>query len=245
MNRECEIIRDLLPLYADDACSTASREIVDEHLKACPDCTAYLGQIRAGEAELGLKEEKALVIEHQARRFKRRSAAVGSVISTLFMIPILICLIVNLTSGRTLDWFYVVVAGMLVAASLIVVPLMAPDNKLFWTFCAFCVSLIVLLAVCAMYTHGSWFFVASSATLFGLSVLFLPFVIKAAPLRPWVKGRSKTLLVLGTDTILFANMMNMISLHSKGISFTALVTALVIAGLCLLIADVTWKGRKQ
>ena len=32
MNKECEVIRDLLPLYADDVCSVASRNIIAEHL---------------------------------------------------------------------------------------------------------------------------------------------------------------------------------------------------------------------
>ena len=218
---------------------------MDEHLKECADCASYLDQIRSSEAEGDLKDEKALVIRHQAKRFKRRSAAVGSVISALFMVPILICLIVNLTSGRTLDWFFVVAAGMLVAASLIVVPLMVPEDKLFWTFCAFCASLIVLLAVCALYTRGSWFFVAASASLFGLSVVFLPFAIRAKPLRPWVEGRNKALLVLGVDGVLFGNMMNVISWHQKGFGFTMLVAVLVVAALGLMIADMTIKGRNK
>ena len=245
MNRECEIIRDILPLYVDSACSDASREIVEDHLKECPDCAAYLEEIRSSEAEDDLKDEKALVIRHQARRFKRRSAAVGSIISALFMIPILVCLIVNLTSGRTLDWFFVVVAGMMVAASVTVVPIVAPESKLFWTFCAFCLSLIVLLAVCCLYSHGNWFFVASSASLFGLSVLFLPFAIKAKPLRPWVQGHNKALLVLAVDGILFGNMMNVISMHQKGFGFTMLVAVLVIAALGLVVANVMVKGRNE
>ena len=247
MNRECEIVRDILPLYADDVCSATSREIIDEHLKTCPDCAAYLEQIRASEAEGELRQERALVIKNQARRFKRRSAAVGSVISTLFMVPILICLIVNLTSGRTLDWFFVVAAGMLVAASLIVVPIVVPENKLFWTLCAFCVSLVILLAVCALYTHGNWFFVAASASIFGLAVVFLPFAIKAKPLRPWVEGHNKALLVLAVDCILFGNMMNVISWHQKGFGFTMLVALLIIAALGLLVTNVMLKekGKKR
>ena len=148
MNKECEIVRDLLPLYVDDVCSESSRDIVETHLKECADCAAYLEQIRSDEAEEDLKEEKGLVIQRQAKRFRRRSAVAGSIVSGIFMVPILVCLIVNLVSGRTLDWFFVVLAGMLVAASLVVVPLMASESKLFWTFCAFTVSLVVLLAVC-------------------------------------------------------------------------------------------------
>jgi len=243
MNKECEIVRDILPLYLDSVCSPSSREIIDEHLKTCPDCAAYLEDIRASEAESALKSEKSLVIRDQARRFKRRSAATGSVISALFMIPILICLIVNLTSERTLDWFYIVVAAMLVVASLTVVPIMVPENKLFWTLCAFCGSLVILLAVCALYTRGDWFFVAASASIFGLAVIFLPFAIKAKPLRPWVEGRNKALLVLAVDFILFGNMMNVISLHQKGLGFTMLISLLVIAALGVLVANVAMKNR--
>ena len=244
MNKECEIVRDILPLYADHVCSDTSREIIDEHLKTCPDCAAYLEDIRASEAESALKSEKSLVIRDQARCFKRRSAATGSVISALFMIPILICLIVNLTSERTLDWFYIVVAAMLVVASLTVVPIMVPENKLFWTLCAFCGSLVILLAVCALYTRGDWFFVAASASIFGLAVIFLPFAIKAKPLRPWVEGHNKALLVLAVDFILFGNMMNVISLHQKGLGFTMLISLLVIAALGLLVANVMMKNRR-
>ena len=243
MNKECEIVRDILPLYIDDACSASSREIIEEHLSECPDCTAYLEQLRASEIEAGLKDEKAMVIENQARRFKRRSTAAGSVTSALFMIPILVCLIVNLTTGRMLDWFFVVVAGLLVAASLTVVPAMAPKDKLFWTFCAFCGSLLVLLAVCCLYAHGTWFFIAASASLFGLSVVFLPFVIRAKPLQKAIEGRNKTMIVLVVDAILFGNMMNMISLNVKSFFLTAVMALLTIAAVGLLAYDIIQKGR--
>ncbi len=245
MNKECEIIRDILPLYVDDACSEASREIVEGHLKQCEDCAAYLEQIRAGEAEGELRDEKAQVIRNQVRRFKRRSAAAGSAVSALFMIPILVILIVNLNAGLALGWFYVVAASMLVAASLIVVPIMVPESKLFWTFCAFTASLMILLAVCCLYTRGDWFFIAASATLFGLSVVFLPFVIRARPLRPWVEGRNKALLVLAVDGILFFSMLNVISLHQKGFGFAIVMALFAVAALGLLAAGVVTKGRNR
>ena len=33
MNIDCCVIGDLLPLYADESCSDASRALVDDHLK--------------------------------------------------------------------------------------------------------------------------------------------------------------------------------------------------------------------
>ncbi|NBI82762.1 zf-HC2 domain-containing protein [Clostridiaceae bacterium] len=48
MNKiSCEIVRDLLPLYADDAVSDASRALVEAHLEACENCRKVLENCRA------------------------------------------------------------------------------------------------------------------------------------------------------------------------------------------------------
>ena len=86
--------------------------------------------------------------------------------------------------------------------------------------------------------------VAASASLFGLSVAFLPFAIRAKPLRPWVEGRNKAALVLAVDGILFANMLSMISLQQKGLGFAMLIVVLVLAALGGVATYVTVKGRK-
>ena len=241
MKTDCEVIRDLLPLYADDVCSGSSRQLIEEHLEECPDCTAVLERLRNSEIESGLQEEKEQVIQHQAKQFKRRSATVGSVVSGVFMIPVLVCLIVNLASGAALSWFFIVLAGLAVAASLIIVPLMVPEDKLFWTFCAFTVTLLFLLAVCCFSTHGSWFYTAASAVLFGLSVIFLPFAVRARPVRGLIGNFSRPLLVLSVDAILFANMMNMISLPAKGLFKTLFVLALCVGAAWLLITAIKQK----
>ena len=46
MNKNCEIVQDLLPLYIDDVCSETSREMIREHLSGCPDCTKLLKQMQ-------------------------------------------------------------------------------------------------------------------------------------------------------------------------------------------------------
>ena len=38
----CEMIRDLLPLYADGVCSEESRKAVNEHLASCKECSDML-----------------------------------------------------------------------------------------------------------------------------------------------------------------------------------------------------------
>ena len=236
---DCDVIRDLLPLYADDACSGKTRELVETHLKECPACSKMLSLMRETTVEKALQTEKNEVILYGQKRFKRRSALVGAVLSGLFMIPILVCLIVNIASGQGLGWFFIVLASLLVAASVTVVPLMAAENKLLLTFAAFCVSLVVLLGVVCLHTHGSWFFIASSASLFGLAVLFLPFVVKAKPVQTWLGSANRWIVVLGLEAVLFINMMNAIL---PGSGFGHWILALgALAGLGMIGMEIMRK----
>ena len=47
------VIKDLLPLYADCCCSEESAAIVREHLSECPVCAAALAAMRAPAGEAG------------------------------------------------------------------------------------------------------------------------------------------------------------------------------------------------
>ena len=42
----CEIIRDLLPLYADEICSESSKQLIEEHIAACESCKNELEDYR-------------------------------------------------------------------------------------------------------------------------------------------------------------------------------------------------------
>ena len=214
MNRTCDIVQDLLPLYIDGICSDASRQMVGEHLKSCPDCSAIWKQLNNTEVETQLKTEKTGVVERQAKVFKRRSAFAGAIVAGILMIPVLICLIVNLAAGSGLSWFFIVLASLILAASLIVTPLMIPEHKCLWTLGLSTAALMLLLGVCCIYTHGNWFFVAASACLFGLAVVFLPFVVKSRPLRDYTKDR-KGLICMITDTVLYLLMMVCIGFYAE------------------------------
>jgi len=47
MNNQCDIIRDLIPLYQDHVCSPASREAVRAHVAECAACKALLDEMNA------------------------------------------------------------------------------------------------------------------------------------------------------------------------------------------------------
>ena len=45
MKLECDVIRDLLPLYAEKLASPASSALVEQHLAECEACRAELEQM--------------------------------------------------------------------------------------------------------------------------------------------------------------------------------------------------------
>ena len=112
------------------------------------------------------------------------------------------------------------------------------EDKLFWTFCAFCVTLTVLLGVCSLYSGGKWFLTAASASLFGLALIFLPFAVRSRPIKRLIGSFSRPVVILAADLILFANMMNMITLRSKSVFVTVVMLILCAAGGYLLFAAV-------
>lgn len=233
MKINCNIIRDLLPLYADQICSNESRELVDEHLTECKDCSALLQQIRNTEIETDLKIEAENVLHHQADFFKRKSAVIGTAIAAIFMIPVVVCLIVNLAVGAALDWFFIVLASLVVAASLTVVPLVVPENKFLWTLGTFTVSLLMLFGVICIYTHGTWFFIVSSSVLFGFSVCFLPFAVYTRPLKTLL-GNQKGLTVMTISTLFFGLMMLSIGLYTKSSEFGRIAPVISLPILALV-----------
>ncbi len=67
MNHPCNLIKDLLPLYHDDVCSSESREIVQQHLSECADCKSYYEELCI--------EEEVPVIPNQADREQQKAAS--------------------------------------------------------------------------------------------------------------------------------------------------------------------------
>ena len=142
-------------------------------------------------------------------------------------------LIVNLATGAGLTWFFIVLAGILVAASLIVCPLMVPENKMITTMGSFTASVILLLAIINIYSHGTWFLVAASATLFGLTMLFAPFIVFRRPVNAYVK-KSKGLAIMAAYTATFFLMMTCIGITAGAKDFfpMALSISVPLVSIC-------------
>lgn len=75
MRKNCDLIKDLLPLYADDVCSDESRKAVEEHIKECSECKSELEKLRKSVTVSPQKD--AAVLKRIKRRLRVEKIAVG------------------------------------------------------------------------------------------------------------------------------------------------------------------------
>ncbi len=228
----CELIQDLLPLYQDNICNDFSRTVVEAHVQECPDCRQIMEKLNNDQLETKLSREKNSVLLAHSKKERKITFLIGVVTAGILMIPVIVCLICNLAVGHGLDWFFIVLAALLVTASISVVPLTVPDHTALWTLGCFTASLLLLLFTICLYTGGNWFFLASVPTLFGLSVFFMPYIIRKLPL-PGPFAANKALLVMIWDTLWLYGVIEVCGFHTDFSDYRRI--ALQITSFCLLL----------
>lgn len=90
----CEIIQDLIPLFADGCASSSSAKLVGEHLEGCSECRAYASSYARASKISAAKSKKTrefdidieLPYQHLAKkiRIRRRintACTIGAVIA--------------------------------------------------------------------------------------------------------------------------------------------------------------------
>ena len=74
---DCAIIRDLLPLYADDVVSRESKVLISEHLAACGACKDELAKLQGEVRKLHANNAKVNVLKSMKRKICRRNVLVS------------------------------------------------------------------------------------------------------------------------------------------------------------------------
>lgn len=95
MKITCDIIKDILPLYAEHMVSEASERMVEEHLSSCESCRKYLEEIRAPEAYTQ-KADKVPVKKLKSLLIRKRMQAV--IISVFISFALAVIIGANLTA---------------------------------------------------------------------------------------------------------------------------------------------------
>jgi transcriptional regulator with XRE-family HTH domain len=167
-----------------------------------------------------------------AQKYVRMIIRYRNILSIIYGISLIACLICNLAIQHKLSWFFIVLTSEMIAMSLTLVPVMISERKALVTLGVFTISLSLLLMTCSLYTGGNWFFVAFISVLFGLTFIFLPFILHSIYL-PQIINEKKTLIYFIVETLLLFLLLFTCNLYTGGGWF--LKTALPITMFSLTL----------
>ncbi len=182
-----------------------------------PDIT----MVQALAAELGVSGQELISAseDHEGRAATRdagryrswRSAILWST-GIAYAATLLTTAIVNLSVSHTLDWFWIVLAAVGIAASLTTLPLLGLPRSGWWALGGATVSLLALLIIVwAQHSSGTWVWIAIAAVAAGLLCIFTPVVLRLAPL-PAGLARHRTVLSLAVATVALVLLLLVIAL---------------------------------
>ena len=158
-------------------------------------------------------------------------------------------LIGNLLAFGGLGWFPIAAAAECIAMSLTLLPVLLSDGPRTAAVAgSFSASVLLLLAACAWYGEGGWFWTAAAGTLLALTVLLLPPVLRSIPLPKPLQNR-KASLYLGTCMVVY--LVNL-ALWTAGNGWFWVATAGSFLGTSALLSPVflrqllpqNWQRRK-
>ena len=85
------IFRDLLPLYVDEVCSLESRKMIEEHLKECAECKAYMESMSDDATSEKIdpinESRKASSLKNVKKKIQRKQ-----ILTAVITVLIIICL---------------------------------------------------------------------------------------------------------------------------------------------------------
>ncbi len=98
MKMECDVIRDLLPLYAEKIASPASTALVEQHLAECPDCRAQLEQM---EQPVPVQPDPQPDAPLQGIRRTLQKRSLRTAAAAVLTVLCLVALVVGMGSAKT------------------------------------------------------------------------------------------------------------------------------------------------
>lgn len=88
---KCNVIRDILPLYADEVVSQDTKVLVEEHLRTCPDCKKELSELTK-DLSLpifqDLPQKETSILKNLKKQLKRKKILISliSVFTTILLL---------------------------------------------------------------------------------------------------------------------------------------------------------------
>ena len=146
MNKEleCEIIKDLLPLYVDRMVSDVTKERIEGHLQYCKECTEMYQNM-----DFNLEEEKQSSEVQDVKKFLKKTKKMYFLygLGGLSFIALIICMIVDLSINKGVTWSLIVASSILFTNALMYTILVCTKNKAYMTMSVVSIGTVVLLFI--------------------------------------------------------------------------------------------------
>lgn len=231
--RDCDIVQDLLPLYYDDACSPASKEFVQQHILTCEECNKIYRHLKNHTVEKIIEDESAGILARHAKKERTAAYKAGLIIAGLILLPIIITFIYSLANGGELGVFMVVLASMLFVGSMTVVPLISVENRFLKAILCSIVALLCIIFFVDRLNGSGEFTLIAIPTIFGISIVFFPFIVRALRL-PVALADKKALITVCWDTVWLYLTILIVCVHDQ--SMKELRTGVIVATIFVLLA---------
>lgn len=87
---DCEVIRDLIPLYVDDAASEASQKLVKEHIESCRECKKMMEDMK-GTLQIPVSATEQ--VKNMEPFYKLRKSLVKTIVKVSVIIGVVIAVL--------------------------------------------------------------------------------------------------------------------------------------------------------
>lgn len=104
--KNCNIVKDILPLYVDKVLSDESKDFVDEHIKLCTECREELELLKKPFKNIPITtDEETVVLNTVRHKLKRKKYVVVSISVFLTVLIFITGIMVYQNVGVVHDYF--------------------------------------------------------------------------------------------------------------------------------------------
>lgn len=200
-------------------------------------------QITEHELLTGNEDTQRRASEHLAQKYLRLMRNFRLVQILLYGCALIGCAIGNFCAQGTLSWFFIAATAVMTSASLTLLPailsMYAVQFRGIVVLSSFTASLLLLLLSSCLYSGGTWFAVAAVSVLLGLSLLFLPYVLRRISLPDALARRTASIYLL-SEVILLVLLLLTSCIYSQGDWF-AVATVATVFGLLFFLLPVFFR----
>jgi len=146
----CDVVKDLLPLYVDGMVSDSSKKGIEEHLNTCADCKKTYEYMA-----FGLETDKQPLEGIEVKKFLNKTKQMYFLygLGGLSLIAVIVCLIVDLALHRGITWSLIPTAAIIFADAFVYSLLEGKEKKGFYMMCVISVGTVFLLSIIQISTY--------------------------------------------------------------------------------------------